>query len=310
LGRPTPNLQVYVLDSQRRPVPTGVSGEICISGAGVTKGYIGKPEETKQRFLNHPFLSGGSSLYCTGDRGRVLPSGAIEFLGRTDQQVKIRGHRVELGEIEAVLGKHEAVQQAVVMLSRDDVGQHLIAYVLANPKPAAGSLEDYLSQRVPEYMIPGKILVVDQFPLNANGKVDRGKLAEIGLQSSKLKTESAAPRNATEEQLVGIWKEVLKADQVGVTDNFFELGGHSLLATLVVSRVRAAFSVQISIRALFESPTIESFAVAIQNADAVAVEDPEIASLLSEMEGLSDEEALQLLDGEALPDTASSVGKS
>jgi amino acid adenylation domain-containing protein len=311
LGRPIPNLQVYVLDAELRPVPAGAAGEICISGAGVSKGYIERPDETRQRFPPHPFLDGGTALYRTGDRGRALASGAIEFLGRIDQQVKIRGHRVELGEIEAVLGTHAAVQQAVAMLSQDEAGPHLTAYVIVTGDPGAGVLERHLSERLPEYMMPGRIVAVDRFPLNANGKVDRRKLAELNPPLVKPQAGAAAPRNATEEQLVAMWKEVLKTERVGIADNFFELGGHSLLATLVVSRIRAAFKVQISIRALFESPTIESLALAIETADKETEEDQDIADLLSEMEGLSDEETLQLLHADGDPASIPSpAGKS
>jgi acyl carrier protein len=298
LGRPLPNVQVYVLDSELRLVPSGVAGEICISGAGIASGYIGRPDETMQRFVPHPFVSDGSLLYRTGDLGRYLADGSIEFLGRADDQVKIRGHRVELAEIEAVLSEYEGVQQAAVLLCEGSTGQRLVAYLTVDPIPPAGALEDRLRQRLPEYMVPGEIVIVTQFPLNANGKVDRRKLAEWRVTAVKPLKETSAPRNEAEALLVGIWKEVLHLDNIGVADNFFELGGHSLLATLVASRIRSAFDVQIPIRTLFDAPTVESLALAIESALSGESEDDEMADLLSQLEGLSDQETRRILEGE------------
>jgi|GEM_PF-2050416 len=298
LGRPLPNVQVYVLDGALRPVPVGVPGEICVSGAGIAQGYIGRPEETQQKFVAHPFLPNGSALYRTGDLGRMHEDGSVEFLGRVDDQVKIRGHRVELAEIESVLNQCSGVQQAVVLLTKDEHGDALCAYLAMSPPVATGDLQAYLRQHLPEYMVPRDFVIVEQMPLNANGKIDRRKLAELKPGATKVQSEIVAPRTELEEQLAQIWMSTLHCERVSVRDNFFDLGGHSLLATQVISRVRSSLGLNVSIRMLFEAPTIELLAQAIETTRTASTEDAGVSDLLSELEGLSDSEAEEIVGGD------------
>ncbi|RKH40633.1 non-ribosomal peptide synthetase, partial [Corallococcus sp. AB050B] len=262
IGRPLPNVRVYVLDRTLRPVPVGVAGELFIGGEGVARGYLNRPELTADRFIPDAFSSTpGARLYRTGDVVRWRADGMLDYLGRADFQVKVRGFRIELGEIESCLLKHPAVHQAVV-LAREDVpgDKRLVAYAV----PEAGAsldtteLRAFLKQHLPEYMVPSAFLVLEALPLNTNGKVDRKALP--APQGGAVASTYVAPRNPTEAQLAAIWAAVLRVPQVGMKDSFFDLGGHSLLATQVVSRVRAAFSVELPLRALFESPTVEALA--------------------------------------------------
>jgi amino acid adenylation domain-containing protein len=298
VGKPIANDSVYILDSLLRPVPAGIPGELCVGGAGIAKGYLNQPEQTAERFVKNPFSQNANArLYRTGDLARFLPDGNVEFLGRIDQQVKIRGFRVEPAEIENVLKQHPSVQQTVVVPIADQSGdKRLVAYVVARkPAPSADDLRTFLGGKLPDYMIPAAIVHLDALPLTKNGKVDFAALPSPEAVSTEKTI--VAPRNAVEQQLVEIWREVLHIDNFGVLDNFFELGGHSLLATQVISRVRSAFHVQLPLRSLFDSPTVAGLADEIARAPQSA-EDEELAKLLSELEGLSDEEAERLLASE------------
>ncbi|MGE6764044.1 non-ribosomal peptide synthase/polyketide synthase, partial [Corallococcus interemptor] len=264
IGRPLANVRAYVLDRTLRPVPVGVAGEFFIGGEGVARGYLNRPELTADRFIPDAFSSTpGARLYRTGDVVRWRADGMLDYLGRADFQVKIRGFRIELGEIEAALLKHPQVHAAVVLAREDIPGdKRLVAYVVppegTEPAPTPEALKDWLKQLLPEHMCPSALLVLEALPLNTNGKVDRKALP--APQSGAAASTYVAPRNPTEEQLAAIWAAVLRVPQVGMKDSFFDLGGHSLLATQVVSRVRAAFSVELPLRALFESPTVEALA--------------------------------------------------
>jgi acyl carrier protein len=298
VGKPIANDTVYILDSLMRPVPAGVPGELCVGGAGIAKGYLNQPQQTAERFVNDPFSKNANArLYRTGDLARFLPDGNIEFLGRIDQQVKIRGFRVEPAEIENVLKQHPSVQQTVVVPVADKSGdKRLVAYVVAKkPAPSADDLRTFLGAKLPDYMVPTALVHLDALPLTKNGKVDFAALPSPEAVSTEKTI--VAPRNPVEQQLVEIWREVLHIDNFGVLDNFFELGGHSLLATQVISRVRSAFHVQLPLRSLFDSPTVAGLADEIARAPQSA-EDEELAKLLSELEGLSDEEAERLLASE------------
>ena len=267
IGRPFPNVRAYVLDAQLRPVPVGVPGELCVGGVALARGYLNRPELTAERFIADPFGAGGR-LYRTGDRVRWLPDGTLEFLGRLDQQVKVRGFRVELGEIEAVLVSHPTVEQAAVKaLGESPAETWLAAYIVpasgATPDPAA--LRAYLVERLPDYMVPTAYVVMDALPLNASGKVDRKALpAPEGAQLASA--EYVAPRTPVEAGLAGIYASVLKVERVGVHDDFFALGGHSLLATQLVSRVRETFQVELPIRDLFDAPTVAGLAERVERA--------------------------------------------
>jgi surfactin family lipopeptide synthetase A len=268
IGKPINNTQIYLLDKEFELVPIGVPGELYIGGKGLARGYLHRPEITVERFLPNPFSSdSGERLYKTGDLARRLPDGNLEFLGRLDDQVKVRGFRIEPGEIEAVLRHHSSVRDVVVM-PRDDVpgGQRLVAYIVRNKEtvaPFISELRDYLTQRLPNYMIPSIFVVLEALPLTSNGKVDRRALPVPNEMWSRSDTTPIAPRTPIEAMLAHIWADVLGIGVISVNDNFFDLGGHSLIATRVVSRIREAIQVDISLRTLFERPTISELAAAI-----------------------------------------------
>ncbi len=260
IGQPIDNTRAYVLDARLEPAPVGVPGELCVGGSGVARGYGGRPDLTAERFVPDG-LSGdaGARLYRTGDRVRWLATGQLEYLGRTDFQVKVRGYRIEPGEIETVLGRHPAVREAVVLAREDAPGERrLVAYVGAAEAVPAAELRAHLRESLPEYMVPSALVVLEALPISPNGKVDRRALP--APEPGGGEAEYEAPRSVTEELLAEIWAEVLRAERVGIRDSFFELGGHSLLATRVVSRVREAFGVELPLRALFEAPTVAGLA--------------------------------------------------
>jgi acyl-coenzyme A synthetase/AMP-(fatty) acid ligase/acyl carrier protein len=265
IGRPIANTKIYILDSQRRPVPVGVAGEIYIGGDGLARGYLNQPELTAERFIEHSFNGETvSRLYKTGDRARYLSDGTIEFLGRLDDQVKIRGYRIAPGEIEAALAQHRTVQSAVVMVRefapRD---KRLVAYVVVHEKATMESTElrAYLKDKLPDYMVPSAFVLMDALPLTPNGKLDRARLPKPELTH---RGEHVAPRTPVEERLSRIWADLLRLDRVGAEDNFFDLGGHSLLATQVVSRIAEAFRIALPCRALFERPTLAELSCHIE----------------------------------------------
>ncbi|HEX8244011.1 MAG TPA: AMP-binding protein, partial [Longimicrobium sp.] len=259
LGRPLPNYRVFVVDASLSPVPVGVAGELLIGGAGVARGYLGRPGLTAERFVASPF--GDDRLYRTGDLCRWLADGTVEFLGRMDQQVKIRGFRVELGEIEAAL-RHDAGVAECAVVAREDVpgDRRLVAYLVGSAD--ADALRAGLRRTLPDYMVPSAFVILDQIPLTPNGKVDRRALP--APETAADEASYVAARTPVEEVLAGIWAEVLRLERVGVKESFFELGGHSLLVTRVVSRVRELFGVEVPLRALFEGPTVAEMAVRVE----------------------------------------------
>jgi amino acid adenylation domain-containing protein len=260
IGRPIANAKVFILDNNLGPVPIGIIGEIYIEGDGLARGYINKPELTAEKFIYHSFEGKPvRRLYRTGDLARYLSDGNIECLGRIDNQVKLHGYRIELGEIEVVLGQHPTVQSAVVVVREDTPGdKRLVAYVVARPERSfeAAEIRKYLKQKLPEYMTPSALVLLDELPLTPNGKVDRKALPAPDQGRPELGNVYQAPRTLIEETLASIWSELLKLDQVGIHDNFFELGGHSLLATRLVSRIRQVFHCELPLRTLFEMPTV------------------------------------------------------
>ncbi len=262
IGRPIANTQSYILDPHLQPVPIGVSGDLYIGGGGLARGYWNQPELTADKFVPHPFVK-GERLYNTGDRARYLADGDVEFLGRLDNQVKIRGHRVELGEIEAALNRHPAVKESVIVARvRDSAENNLLGYLVAKHQaaPTVGELRDYLKQKLPEYMIPSTFIIIDNLPLLPNGKIDRNALLSQDGIRPDLDHEYVTPRNEIEEIVAQVWRELLRLDRLGVHDNFFDLGGHSLLATRVVGRLRNTFMVDLPLRTLFELPTVAGLA--------------------------------------------------
>jgi len=253
IGQPLANTRLYVVDGRGSLCPVGIPGELWIGGVQVARGYLNLPELTAEKFIADPF--GEGRLYKTGDLGRWREDGTIEFLGRRDEQVKVRGYRIELGEIEHVLGGCPGVRQSVVLAREDASGsKRLVGYVVAEGTLDKDAIEDYLQERLPEYMVPRQWVELASLPLTGNGKVDRKGLPEpdrVGLSQGY-----AGPRNAIEEALVAIWQELLNVERIGIHDNFFELGGHSLLAIRVISAVRKALSVEMTIGDMFDHPTI------------------------------------------------------
>jgi hypothetical protein len=288
------------VDSRLDPVPIGIVGELCISGVGLARGYSNSTELTAEKFVPNPFSGNGARMYCTGDLARYLPDGNIEFLGRRDNQVKVRGFRIEIAEIESSLRQHPAVREAVVTVSDANVGEHrLVAYLVqqADQKISVNELRIHLQQSLPDYMIPSAFVVLDTLPLTASGKVDRRHLPAPDEKRPELGETYVAPRTPLEQELARIWELVLKVKQVGVHDNFFALGGHSLLATQVISRVNESLQIEMPLRAMFEQPTVAGLALAAAQRQAITLED-EAVQLLTELSQLSDEEAQELLESE------------
>jgi amino acid adenylation domain-containing protein len=265
IGRPIANTQVYVLSPEMRPVPMGVIGELYIGGDGVARGYLNREALTAERFVENPFRR-GERIYRTGDFVRFRANGAIEYLGRADQQVKIRGHRIELGEIEARLRQHPTVRQAVVMVREDVPGsKQIVGYVVGEhySTPVARDLAQFLGGQLPPYMVPTRFVMLDSMPLTPNGKINRKALPAPSRAVVEETATVVGPRSATEKSLVEIWSEVLGVQPIGVTDNFFELGGHSIEAVKLFARITKAFGVKLSLNTLLNSPTIEQLAVTI-----------------------------------------------
>ncbi len=278
IGRPIDNTCAYVLDGGGQPVPIGRPGEVYLGGDCLARGYVGRPELTAERFVPDPFsLAGGGRLYKTGDSGRYRADGTIEFLGRVDSQVKIRGFRVELGEIESALSAQAGVAAAVLAVREEGpAGRRLVAYVVkvAGTDSSEVELKGQLRNQLPDYMVPSRIVFLEQLPLTFNGKVDRKALPAPGDGVWDEK-QDALPRNQTEELLVGIWREVLGTEKVGIHDGFFELGGHSLLAISAITRIRKIFQLEVPLKALFENPTVAGFCKHVERHGA------EIGQLLS-----------------------------
>ncbi len=279
IGKAIANTQIYLLDKNLQPVPIGVVGELHIGGLGLARGYLNRPELTQEKFIPNPFEkdevipptplnkggNGPSKLYKTGDLARYLPDGNIEYVGRIDNQVKIRGFRIELGEIEAVLSQNEALQSSCVIVREDNPGEkQLVAYIVPKlgVKLTSGDLRQFLSDKLPGYMVPGAFVLLEFFPLTANGKIDRRALKAPSNTSDSDRFIEA--RNQLELNLVQIWSKVLKIDKISVQDNFFDLGGHSLLAPYLITQIKEQLGKEIAVTTIFQNPTIEQLATIIQ----------------------------------------------
>ncbi|HEY9767126.1 MAG TPA: amino acid adenylation domain-containing protein [Coleofasciculaceae cyanobacterium] len=287
IGRPIANTEIYILDNHLQPLPIGVPGELYIGGVGIAKGYLNRPELTKEKFIPNPFSVNSNNnyspfpiphslIYKTGDKARYFPTlkdtaprplgwGNIEYIGRIDNQVKLRGFRIELGEIESVLSGHPGVREAVVLVKEEQ--KSLVAYiVLQQSKTSMKEVRCFLDRQLPEYMIPNAFVFIDALPLTVNGKVDRRSLFTLEVAPTSIENNYTAPTTPIQEILTGIWAQILNLTQVGIEDNFFELGGHSLLATQVISQVRKTLQVEIPLRELFTAPTVAQFAQLIETA--------------------------------------------
>lgn len=263
IGRPIDNTQVYVLNRNLQPTPVGVVGELYIGGDGLARGYLHRLELTQERFLNNPFIP-QTKLYKTGDLVRYLNDGNLEYLGRNDEQVKIRGFRVELHEIATVITQHPDVQESIILAVNDaQENQSLIAYVITEQQDIAIQLLPYLQQKLPNYMLPSAIVVLDKLPLTLNGKVDKRSLPTDELIRPNTTKSLIAPRNFTELSLVKLWEKLLNISPVGVTDNFFYLGGHSFLAVRLMAQIQDKFGHNLTLSTLFENPTIQKLALIV-----------------------------------------------
>ena len=274
IGIPIANTQTYVLDKEMQPVPVGVAGELFVGGVGLSRGYINRPDLTAEKFIPHPFSEkAGERLYRTGDSVRWTADGKLGFIGRADRQIKVRGFRVELGEIEEALRQHSSVKDAAVLaLEQEDAGRQLVAYVAVSGEAGItqNELADHLNTSLPEYMLPAGWVLMEQLPTTANGKIDARALEAVAPEFSRshgrAQDEAWRLRTPIEEIVCGIWEQVLKVSPVGVNDSFFDLGGHSLLATQIMSRVEQLFSVHLPLRTLFETPTVREVARRIEQA--------------------------------------------
>ncbi|MET0398945.1 MAG: amino acid adenylation domain-containing protein [Longimicrobiaceae bacterium] len=297
IGRPKARTRAYVLDAGLLPVPPGIAGELYLAGDGLARGYAARPDLSAERFLPDPFGAPGQRMYRTLDRVRWRPDGELEYFGRTDFQVKVRGFRIELGEIESALREHLSVHEAVVVAREDVPGdRRLVAYVVPAGEVSGTALRAHLAHRLPEYMIPTAMVVLEALPLTPSGKLDRRALP---APEWKSEAEYVAPRTAVEEQLCAIWAEVLALPRVGVHDRFFELGGHSLMAVRIISRIRDATGVEVPLRVIFETPTVAGLSAWVEENDPVTqLEDWEIDEEVSRIAELSEEELRRLLEEE------------
>lgn len=260
IGRPLPNLQVYILDAYLQPVPIGTPGELHIGGVGVARGYLNRPDLTEEKFIPDPFSSvPGARLYKTGDLARFWPNGAIECLGRIDHQVKVRGFRIELAEVEYAVCEHPSVKQCVVVAWKDDLSdERLVAYVVESREDRGATvaeLRNFLKQKIPDFMMPSNFMLMDALPLTPNGKIDRKALLKPNA-TLNLAENYVPPRTPLEQEMAAAWAQVLKLERVGIHHNFFELGGHSLLSAQLLSRIRQTFGVNLPLRTLFEAATV------------------------------------------------------
>jgi amino acid adenylation domain-containing protein len=311
IGNPIANTQIYILGKNLNAVGIGISGELYIGGEGLARGYINLPGSTAERFIPNPFSERpGDRLYRTGDLVRYLSNGCIEFLRRMDHQVKVRGFRIELSEIEYVLSSHPSVRACAVVSREDSPGDvRLTAYTVTKPGTTTTSseLRSYLGRKLPAYMVPSVFVTLDELPLTPNGKLDRKALPAPDGGSYNSPLEYVAPSTPLEKTIAAIWAQVLRVERIGLYDNFFEVGGHSLLATQVISRMREALQVELSLRVLFEHATVASLVTLVtdrQSASGALKSSPiprgkfDLDRLLAELDQLSEDEVNLLMSDE------------
>jgi amino acid adenylation domain-containing protein len=299
IGRPIKNASVYILDAHGQPVPEGCPGELHIGGAGVARGYLRRPGLTAEKFVPNAFSAKpGARLYRTGDWARFLPDGNLDFIGRRDRQIQLRGFRIELDEVEAIARRHPEVEEVAVISETDDAGhQRIVAYVVprAPRELSEHDLRRYLKERLPEYMSPSAIYMLDEMPRGSAGKIDRPALQ--GKGSREAATQSSPPRDPIEQELVGIWSELLRLDaaRIGIQDSFFDMGGHSLLAIKLLLQIERRFNVNIPFSSLFQDPTVAGLALAVVGDKSRRLDGAELDELLADIEALSEEQVEELL---------------
>jgi acyl carrier protein len=299
IGRPIANTQIYILDDAMRPVPVGVPGDLYIGGDGVTRGYLNRPDLTAERFVPDPFRGGTARMYWTGDQARYRSDGTIDFLGRTDFQVKVRGYRIELGEIESALSAHPSIRDVVVLVREDEPGdKRIVAYAIPSGAALAGDdeLRTFLGEQLPEYMIPAHFVEMDVFPTTPNKKTDRKALPVPSAVARRPAEGLTLPRTPVEKDIAAVWRDVLHVETIGIDSSFFDVGGNSLLALRLVSSLKDAFRVDMPLHAVAAASTIAEMAEwitehQIEHADAIDLE-----AALKNMEDMSEEEIRALLD--------------
>jgi acyl carrier protein len=264
IGRPVLNTRIYLLDKHLHLVPVGVTGELHVAGVGLARGYLNRPDATAEKFIPDPFgVDSGARLYRTGDLGRYLPEGQIEYLGRGDDQVKVRGFRIEPGEVEAALNAQEGVRESVVIAREDVPGdKRLVAYLVPTPakKIIVSELREVLKERLPAYMVPAAFVILAELPLTPNGKVDRRNLPAPDGRSAEPEADYVAPQNEIEMTIAGVWRETLRLEKVGAHDNFFDIGGNSLLVVQVRGKLKELLGRETPIIEMFNHPTVSSLA--------------------------------------------------
>jgi amino acid adenylation domain-containing protein len=298
IGKPIDGAKAIILSDESKICDPGVAGEIYIRTPFLTLGYYNRPDLTSQVFVKNPFSADPNDIiYKTGDLGRALPDGNFELLGRKDHQVKIRGQRVELGEIEAILKQHPAIEEAVAAVKGEDPDdKRLVAYFVSGSDESiiVNELRQLLYDWLPEHMAPSAFVKLSEMPMTRTGKIDRNALPEPDQSRPQLQQAYAAPRNQIEQLIAGIWSQVLRLEQIGINDNFFQPGGHSLMATQVMSRMREAFDVEVPLRNLFETPTIAGLAMAVEQLESEKTQSDE-AQVMALIESLSEEDAEAML---------------
>ncbi|MEH2026223.1 non-ribosomal peptide synthetase [Nostoc sp.] len=264
IGQPLSNIRIYILDAHNQPLPPGIPGELCIAGIGLARGYLNRPDLTAEKFIKIDLFGKTERIYKTGDLARWGIDGNLEYLGRIDDQIKLRGFRIELGEIESILLQHPSVKEAIVTLYKTESNQSLIAYLTGITTDLSTQLKNHLKSRLPDYMIPAQMIVLNELPLTPNGKIDRKALP---LPNGVIEGLSEAPRNKLEQQLTQVWSAVLERQEIGIHDNFFDLGGHSLLAIKLLNNIQQVFEQQLSLSSLFQNPTIAQLAEQLCNTE-------------------------------------------
>jgi len=295
---------MHLLNDSLGRVADGTCGEIYLGGR-LARGYFKRPDLTAEKFIPHPFSQQpGARLYKTGDLGRLLPGGSIEFVGRVDDLVKVRGFRIELGEIAKTIRQHPEIDDAFVLaLDADSDRSQIVAYAVTNQRStiSATDLRSYVRIKLPDYMVPARFIFLDALPVSPNGKIDRKALPVPGRLRPELDTPFVAGRTPLEKNLAQIWGEVLELDQIGIHDNFLDLGGNSLAATRIVSRVIAGFQIETSLPSLFHSPTVAEMAEVLSQYEIKQMDKNDLAEILDELESLGDEEVRRLKNNTLKP---------